>query len=339
MLAEQLGASVTTTVGARGAIPDDHPQALVAAGFGAISAQADADVVLAVGTRFGELSFWGRAPMWGERDRQKVIQIDADPSSIGLNVPVAVGCVADARVALAQVLGSLREAARPRELHPGIAEYRAAQDAWIASSDAEASSESMPIHPQRLARQVREFFPREAFVVVDGGNAALWSVREARVYDPRSFLWAAGMGHLGPGLPFALAAKMAFPERPVFVLHGDGSFMMLPQELETARRLGLPVVDVIFNDRAWGMIKAGQGALFEGRSVGVDFTDVRYDELARAMGCFGERVEDPDEIGPALKRATDSGLPAVLDVMIDAEANLTPMELQVLTGLWLEGCV
>ncbi len=337
-LAEHLGAAVTTTVGARGAIPDDHPQALVAMGYGAMAAQADADVVLAVGTRFGELAFWGRPPAWAERGTQKILQIDADPSSIGLNVPVHLGAVADARVALAQLVEAVRELVPRRDPHPRLAEYRAAQESWLAGFEPDASSERVPIHPLRLVREAREFFPREAFVVVDGGNTGVWASYLTRIYEPRTFLWAGNMGHLGAGLPFALAAKLAHPERHVFILHGDGAFMFLPQELETARRLGLAVVDIIFNDRAFGMIKSGQRLACEGRHVGVDFFDVRYDRLAEAMGCYGERIAHPDEIGPALKRAVDSGLPAVLDVLVDEEVMLTAPDTVTLADLWLEGC-
>lgn len=336
-LAERLGAAVATSVGAKGAIPEDHPQALIAMGYGAMAAQADSDVVLAVGTRFGELSFWGRPPLWGEWDVQKVIQIDADPQIVGMNRPVAVGAVADARAALSEILAALG-GAPARAPHPGIAEYRAAQESWLAGFESDSTSDRTPIHPLRLAREVREFFPREAIVVVDGGNCCVWSSYVTRVYDPRSFLWAGNMGHLGAGLPFAVAAKLAHPERPVFVLHGDGSFMFLPQELETARRLGLPIVDVIFNDRAFGMIKGAQDMACGSRHVGVDFFDTRYDELARAMGCHGERVTEPDEIGPALKRAVDAGVPAVLDVIVDQEANLAAPDLATLADLWLEGC-
>lgn len=338
LLAEHLGAAVTTTVGARGAIPDDHPQALLAAGYGAMAAQSDADVVLAVGCRFGELDMWGRPPAWAERGRQTIIQVDVDPQWIGVNVPVSLGVVGDARVVLAQLLEAVRERTPPRDPHPGLEEYRLAQESWLAEFLELGASEARPIHPLRLIKDVRDFFPREAIVCVDGGNMAVWANYLTRIYEPRSFLWAGDMGHLGAGLPFALAAKLAYPERPVFVLHGDGSFMFMPQELETARRLGLAVVDVIGNDRAYGMIKGGQKMAFGGRYVGVDFHDVRYDELARAMGCYGERVDDPADLRPALERAVASGLPAVLDVLIDQEAGLAAPDTVTLVDLWLEGC-
>lgn len=341
-LAEYLGAAVTTTVGARGAIPEDHPLCLLPAGYGAFGAQSDADVVLAVGCRFGELDMWGRAPAWGDPSTHSLIQVDAAPEMIGVNKRVDLGIVGEARTVLAQLLEAVRDRLPPdperARGHAGLPEYHLTQQSWLAPFEELAQSPGLPIHPLRLVKEVRDFFPREAVCCVDGGNMGVWCSYLARVYEPRSFLWAGDFGHLGSGLPFALAAKLAAPARPAFAIHGDGSFMFMSQELETARRLGLPVINVIGNDRAFGMIKGGQTLAFESRHIGVDFFDVRYDLMARAMGCYGERVEEPVEIRQALERAVASGLPAVIDVLIDQEANLNPPDLITLLDLWLEGC-
>ncbi|MFA5787025.1 MAG: thiamine pyrophosphate-binding protein [Actinomycetota bacterium] len=337
-LGEYLGAAITNTVGAKGVIPEDHPQALIAMSYGAMAAQNDSDVVLIVGTRIGELCFFGREPLWGARGTQKIIHIDADPNSIGLNKPVTIGAVADARTALGQLLDGVRAAGPVRAPHAKLGEYKLAQEAWLSQWDSLALSDAAPMHPLRVVKEVRNAFPREAIICVDGGNTAVWASYLMRVYEPRSLLWATNSGHLGAGLPFAIAAKMVHPQRPVFLLHGDGAFGFLPQELETARRLSLAVMDVIFNDRAFGMIKHGQRMALEGRHIGVDFADVRYDEMAKAMGCHGERVADPSELEPAIKRAVHSGLPAVLDVLVDQEANLTAPDTAALINLWLEGC-
>jgi len=108
--------------------------------------------------------------------------------------------------------------------------------------------------------------------------------------------------------------------------------------LETAARLKLPFVVVIANDCQWGMIKGAQMAAYDARYIGVDFDDVRYDLVAQAMGCHGERVEAPAEITPALQRAVKSGKPAVLDVLVDKWANLCPPDLENLDAVWMEGC-
>lgn len=337
-LAEYLGAAVTTSPGARGAIPEDHPLCILASSFGAMAAQASADVVLLVGGRLGDIDFWGRPPAWGEIGEQKWIQIDIAPENIALNRPVDLAIVGDARATLRALFEEVKKLTGPRPPAPFIAGAKEAEQAWLAQFEEMASREEAPIHPLRLVKEVRLFFPREAITVVDGGNTAVWSHYLNRVYEPRSFLWAADSGHLGAGLPYAIAAKLARPERPVYLLSGDGAFGFNIQELETARRLGTPITAIVFNDGAWGMIKGSQLKRYDGRFTGVDFVDIRYDKIAEAMGCYGERVEDPDQIRPALERAQKSGLPAVLDVIIDREAHLTPPDLEVLDALWMEGC-
>jgi acetolactate synthase-1/2/3 large subunit len=109
-------------------------------------------------------------------------------------------------------------------------------------------------------------------------------------------------------------------------------------EMETAAREKLPIIVIIANDKAWGMIKGGQKLVYQERYCGVDFSDARYDKLAESLGCYGERVTKPTQIKPALKRAVNSGLPAVLDVIVDAEVHGVPPDLVVLDSVWMEGC-
>lgn len=332
-LAEYLGAPVSTSLSARGVIPHDHPLSLYPVSPGTFAAWGEADVVLAVGVRFGQLDFWGRTPLWNER--QKLIWIDIDPEVIGQNREVDVPIVGDVKVCLAQIIEELRNFTPPKER---ANKYKELDRNFVKEFERLAENSVVPIHPLRLVKDVREFFPKDSLVVIDGGNIAMWTTYLCKIYEPRSFLWSADMGHLGAGLPFAIAAKLARPEKHVFIIHGDGAFMLMNQELETAKRLNLQVIDIIANDRAWGMIKAAQASSFGGRFIGVDFTDVHYDKMAESMGCYSERVEKPENIIPALERAVKSKLPAVIDVLIDANANLNPPHLAMLVGLWLEGC-
>jgi len=337
-LAEYLSAPVTTSQGACGVLPEDHPLCLIPGGYGALGAQAAADVVLLVGGRLGDVDFWGQPPFWGEPETQKLIQIDIEPENVGLNRPVDLALLGDAQATLRALLEAVKRLTPPVPERPELAEYRATQDAWLAQFQEGANSNKRPIHPLRLMRDVRAFFPRDAISVVDGGNTTLWAHYLNRIYEPRSFLWAADSGHLGTGLPYAIGAKLARPDRPVYAISGDGSFGLNIQELETAARLKLPLVVVVVNDQQWGMIKAAQMAAYDARYIGVDFNDVRYDQVAKAMGCWGERVEDPRHITPALERAVASGKPAVLDVVVDQWANLTPPDLENLDAVWMEGC-
>jgi len=193
------------------------------------------------------------------------------------------------------------------------------------------------MHPLRVVRDARAFFPRNALFVTDGGNTSIWTHYLTRLYEPGSFLGAADSGMGGGGLPKAIAAKLVCPDRPVYAICGDGFFMMNVQELETAVRLGTNIVMIVNNDHAFGMIKNTQDGSFAKRYIGVDFTDVRYDKMAEAAGWYGERVEDPKDLTAALKRAVDSGKPALLDVIVDGQANFNPPDLATANAVWFEG--
>ncbi len=336
-LAEHLQAPVTTSLTGKGSIPEDHPLSLVPASFGAIGAQCEADVVLLVGGRLGDLDFWGRAPGWGECEEQKLIQIDIAPEMIAHNRIVDLAIVGDAKSTLAGLFDAVKKKpkAKPRT---ETADCREAQSNWLADFIEQGKSDKVPIHPLRMVKEIRDFFPRNAISIADGGNIVVWSIYLNRIYEPRTFLWPSDSGHLGVGTGYAIGSKLAHPDRDVYVISGDGAFMFNAQELETARRLGIAFTIIIANDRAYGMIKAGQKGLYEGRYVGVDFVDVRYDKIAEAMGCFGTRVTKPADLRPALEKAKDSGLPAVIDVVIDPEVHLDPPDFASVASVWLEGC-
>jgi acetolactate synthase-1/2/3 large subunit len=337
-LAEFLQIPVAPSVGGRGVLSEDHPLALLPASAGSIVALSSSDVVLCVGNTISELDFWGKPPIWGDPSAQKLIHVDIDPEVIGMNREVDVAIIGDARHVLRQILERVKKETGPVKERAFVFTIRQAEDAANEAQREFTHSDARPIHPMRVIHEAIEFFGKEAIAVLDGGNTALWGNMGLRTYRPRSFLMASGMGHLGVGLPFAMGAKIAYPDRPVFIIHGDGAFMLNCQDIETAARYGIPVVDIIFNDQAWGMIKGAQDAAFGKRYCGVDFGETRYDKLAEAMGGFGIRVEDPSEIKPALDEAVKSGKPAVLDVLIDRDVNLNPPTLQMIVELWLQGC-
>ncbi len=336
-LADFLGCPVSSSISARGVIPEDHPLCLVPLSIGAIAARSQADLVLVVGCRLGAFDFWGRPPVWGMPDSQKVIQIDTAPESVAENRQVDLAILGDARAVVQSIQGALEKVAEPRPEHPSLAQYRAAQDAWLQNFENAAKSDAAPAHPLRVVKEARAFFPRDSLFVTDGGNTSIWAHYLTRLYEPLTCLWAGDSGMGGGGLPKAIAAKLVHPERPVYAICGDGFFMMNVQELETATRLGTNVVIIVNNDRAFGMIKAAQEGSFVKRYIGVDFADIRYDKMAEAAGWYGERVEDPQQIAPALKRATDSGKPALLDVIVDAQANFSPPDLNTAVAVWFEG--
>jgi acetolactate synthase I/II/III large subunit len=337
-LAEYLCMPVLPTVFSRGVIPETHPLSLLPSNRGGLFAGTHSDVVLAVACTFSELDNWGRPEHWATPAVQKVIQVDIQPTQIALNREVDLGIVGDAKAVLGQLLEAVQSLTGQVESRRFTEDVLAVEKGVRDEVQASLKNDSTPIHPLRLAKEASDFFGEEAIVSLDGGNMGLWGALGATVYGARRFLWPGGSGHLGTGLPFALAAKMAEPDRPVYVLHGDGSFMFTLMELETAARLNLPVIDIVANDGSYSMIKGAQDFAFGARYCGVDFMSLHLDEVARSMGCFGKRITSPAEIKPALEEAVASGRPALIDAVIDCEANLIPPGLKPIVGIWLQGC-
>jgi acetolactate synthase-1/2/3 large subunit len=308
-------------------------------GMGAIMAETNADLVLNVGCTISEMDFWGQPNMWGSPSEQKFIYVDIDPENIGLNREFDLGIVGDARNILVQILEKVKKETGPVSERTFFSDYREMDDAANLGYEEMAQSDAKPIHPLRLVKETVDFFSRDGILVMDGGNINLWVNIAGRIYQPRSFLWPEGTGQLGVGLPFAMGAKLANPGRPVFVIHGDGAFMLNPQEIETAVRYNLPVVDVIANDSAWGMIKGAQHTSYGDRYCGVDFCGIRFDLMAESMGGRGIRVEDPADLRLALEEAASSDRITVIDAVIDQEANLdVPVLSEMINNLWLADC-
>jgi len=183
-----------------------------------------------------------------------------------------------------------------------------------------------PMVPGQIFTVCNEVFPDDAVFVQDGGNTCLWAAHYHQARGERQVLWTSNAGHLGTGLPFALGAKLAAPDRPVYCVTGDSAFRFNIQELETAARLGLAVVVVVVVDGAWGMEKAAQARSWgrEAPWFGIDHAPVRFDLVAEAFGCHGERAASAAELRGALERAIASGRPAVVHVDVDPAENVSP---------------
>jgi acetolactate synthase-1/2/3 large subunit len=323
-LAEHLACPVLPSTSGRGLLPEDHPLYFIPLSTGGMSARREADVVLLVGTQLGQHENYGRPPIWGLSGHQKIIQVDVDSEAIGRNRPVDLGLVGDAGATLASLLEEVEAITEPRAPSEKLDEFRHQSQAWERNL-AGLAREGKPIHPAKLMMEVADFFPRDGILVMDGGNTSLYCFQFQRVHEPRSFLWTSEFGHLGTGVPYAMGAKLANPDRPVILVTGDSAFGLNIQELETAFREKLPFICVVNCDYRWGMEVPGQIRAFGADNlVGVDHSRARYDQVAEGFGCFGAYVEDPAEIGPALEAAQQSGLPAVIQVVVDQEANVHP---------------
>lgn len=326
-LAEYLGCPVTTGAGSRGIVPDGHPLVLQPVSPASAVAKNMADVVLAVGTRFGELDFWGRPPVWREAAQQKVIQIDADPQNIGLNRPAGLALAGDAKAVLAQILDAVREMSPARETYSQIAVVRDVDEKWRQQMDERVADTSRrPMVPGQIFTQANEFFPPDTIFALDGGNTCVWAAHYLKVRAPRSMLWTSNAGHLGTGLPFAIGAKIAAPDRTVCCITGDSAFRFNMQELETAVRHQLPVTVVVSVDGAWGMEKSAQRRAWgrEAPWFGSEHAPARYDQVAIAMGCHGEYVDRAADLRPAFERSAASGKPSVIHAAVDPIENIDP---------------
>src|SRR6266496_4037380 len=181
------------------------------------------------------------------------------------------------------------------------------------------SSDAVPIHPMRFCREIRDFIDEDTTVVGDGGDIVSYGGRVINVSKPGYWLDPGPMGCLGTGTGFAMAAQLARPGKKVLILHGDGAFGLNGMEFESMVRQKLPVVSIIGNDGAWGQIKHPQRALIGHATAAELSPGIRYDKMVEALGGYGELVNRPEDIRPALERAFASGLPACVNVLIDPE--------------------
>jgi acetolactate synthase-1/2/3 large subunit len=337
-VAELLHAPVTTSWGGRGALAETSPLAWPMVHVEANNKlRNEADLVLCVGSDVGETDWWGKAPYWAPTFRQRWIQVDVDERVLGRNRPVSIAVLADAKRFLARLAEALAGRAMPiaerRKAVAALAEDKAADRAAL---DAVLAKRSAPMVTAHVGVAAREAFADDAIAVFDGGNAAVWGNFYTELRTPNSQLATAHFGHLGAGVGQALGAAVAAPDRQVFCILGDGAMAFQMQEIETAVRNDLAPVFLVCADRQWGMVKINQkvalgpvketfklalGPDHEG-TVNTELGEIRWDDVARAMGAHGERVAHPDELGPALRRCLEARRCAVVHVDVDPGAHL-----------------
>ena len=309
-LADAVKAPVFLNSLGRGCLPADHPCFFSAARKTALG---KVDVLLALGVDWDfRLGFGQRNFAPGAR----VVQVDVDAVHIGRNRPVEVGIVGDPGKVMEQLL---QEGAGRASEPQWTTEIRDEENRIKAGAEEGMNSDASPIHPQRFAREIRDFLDRDAIVVGDGGDIVGISASIINAYEPGHWLDPGPFGCLGVGPSFAIAAKLAEPDKQVLIVYGDGSFGLNAMEYDTAIRHKLPFVGIIGNDQAWGQIKVAQEAMYgEGNAPASMLADTPYEKMVEGLGGYGERVEKPGDIRPALERAFGSGVPACINVMIDA---------------------
>jgi len=304
-LVERTGIPFYTSPMSRGLLPDDHEMSFPAARSGAFRR---ADVVLVVGTRFNWMMTFGKRIA----EESKVIQIDIHGAELGHNRSVDVGIEGDAKIVLQQMIDQVEltgfESKAGTEWIESLREADAARRERVAPLE---NSTQRPIHPLRLCKDLRDVMDRDAILTVDGNEILHFGRQSMPTYVPGHRLNSGPSGCMGVGLPYAIGAKMAKPDKQVVALHGDGSLGMNVQDFDTAVRHNLPIIIVVSNNEGW--TARVEGIRKPGRELG--FT--RFDKIAEALGGHGELVEDPEDLTGAFERAFDAGVPAIVNVRTD----------------------
>ncbi len=309
----------------RGAVPDEHPQSLWDGGLmGVLAAASMADVVFTVGIRLNWVLGFGDVLA-----NAKVVRLDIDSAEVDRNRQADVGLAGDARATLKLLNESVKEADRGEWLGSlkGIFAGLTETDRQQRENPAD------PIHPFYLMQQVRQTAGDDTVFVLDGGDALYFSLMTFRATRTSGVIGSGTLfGCLGTGMPFALGAQVALPDKRVVLVTGDGSFGLNAMEFETAVRHGIPMVCVISNDEGWGMVKHHQRLCYsDDRVCGTELGTIHYEKIVEALGGYGEFVDKAEGIAPAIKRALECGKPACVNVMTD------PTVFSPATAMFAEG--
>ncbi|MEM1538023.1 MAG: biosynthetic-type acetolactate synthase large subunit [Candidatus Nezhaarchaeales archaeon] len=323
-LAELLLAPVVTTLMGKGVMPEDHPLALGMIGMHgrgeANTAVSEADVILAVGTRFSDRST-GRLDMFATQAR--LIHVDVDTAEIGKNVEVDVPIVAGAKQALEAIYNELLKLGVKRSSTPWMERVKELKERLKHYYEQNEAGDGLK--PSRLVKILRRVLPREAILTTGVGQNQMWAAINFQVYLPRTFITSGGLGTMGFGFPAALGVKVARPDSVVVDFDGDGSFLMTEQDLATSVTENIPVTVIVVNNGSLGMVRQWQDLLYGKRFMAVDLKRVPdFVKLAQAYGAEGVRVNSYDEFEEEVKKAIKSPVTTVIDVPVKPEEKVFP---------------
>ena len=312
--ARSLNIPVFMNGAARGTLPPGDPHHLHLTRRHAFN---NADVILIVGTPFDFRMGYGKRL----RQEATVVQIDMDYRTVGKNRDVDLGLVGDPGAILAEVTKA------------ADGKGASGRESWIQSLREEENRlkeerlprlmrDDAPVHPLRLAHEINEFLTDNTMYIGDGGDVVTFSGGVVQPKGPGLWMDPGPLGTLGVGVPFAMAAKVARPDREIVCLFGDGAFSLTGWDFETMVRFNLPFIGVVGNNSYMNQIRYGQIQKYgeERGDVGNKLGDVKYDEFAKMLGGYGEEVREPKDIRPALERARESGKPSLINVWIDQNA-------------------
>ncbi len=311
--AEKLSIPVATTFMAKGVIPFSHELCLGAVGLQSrdyISCGFDrADVIICVGYDIVEYHPY----LWNKENDQKIIHIDTSPAEVDEHYIVEIGVVGDIGSALN---GIVAKSKRRNKSFSG-----AIRETLVDEMSAHAEDCSYPVKPQKIIWDLRQTLNPEDIVICDVGAHKMWMARMYQAERPNTCIISNGFASMGIALPGAIAAKLAHPEKNVVAVTGDAGFLMNVQEIETAVRIKVPIVILIWSDSKYGLIKWKQMNKF-GRESNISFTNPDFVKLAESFGAKGYRVEETAALAPTLQRAINDNTVVIVDCPVDYDENL-----------------
>ena len=326
MLARRLHAPVTSTLMGLGAFPGDDPQWIGMLGmhgtYAANRAVTQADVILAVGARFDD-RVTGKLSTFAPNAR--IVHIDIDPTTLRKNVRVEVPVVSDALSALQGLRAILESGHAEKDWEGAHAEWNAQVREWQERQPL-SWARGETLKPQQVVEALYRMTEGKAVITTEVGQNQMWAAQFYKYHRPRTYLTSGGLGTMGYGLPAAIGAQLAFPDRLVVAVAGDGSIQMNSQELMTAVENELPVKILILNNRYLGMVRQWQELFYDTNYVATDMKgQPDFVKLADAYGAEGYRITTEEELEEILPRALASPKTAIIDVWVDREENVSPI--------------
>ncbi len=311
--AEQLNIPVANTFMAKGVIPFKHPMALGSVGLQAqdhvLFGFTQADLIICIGYDLVEY----HPHLWHPSNDRTIIHIDASPAEVDANYTIEVGVIGDIKLSLARIAEQLT----PRDGHP----LRPLRTALINEMNQHAKDECIPLKPQKIIWDLRTALALQDTVICDVGAHKMWMARMFRCENPNTCIISNGFASMGIAVPGAIAAKLAHPDKKVVAVTGDAGFLMNSQEIETAIRLKISMVILIWNDGAYGLIEWKQMTQF-GRTSNVHFSNPDFVKYAEAFGAKGYRIESAKQLVPTLKRALADNTVSIIDCPVDYSENI-----------------
>ena len=319
-LAKLTGAPVVNTLMGMGIVPSSYPMNMGPLGLhgrlAAIELSAESDLIISIGSRFSDRTYSPHDRMQSGR----VIHIDIDPTEFGKHRHACVNLQADARKAIRALICALGSKPVRWESWEDHARKLKA-DSYIAPDNG-----AVPIKPQRVMQEINSLLDDDTIVTTDVGQNQMWAMHYLNIEHPRQFITSGTFGTMGFGLPSAIGAKAACPDKKVMTVTGDGGLQMVIQELATSVAEGLPVTVVLLNNGHLGMIRQMQKHYWGRRFMAEELcADPDFVTVAKGFHCNGIRVERPDEIRDALKTALESDVTTVVEIMVDPDEDILPM--------------